>query len=151
MSMTLFDLTGRRALVSGASRGLGLQMAGALARAGADLVIALTHLDHDQNKALLSGSANEGPDLVLGGQPQQGESLEVGGRWILKGQADATAVRVAWVTVALDGTVSVQHERVLLGPETPLEDPALSMAANAWWRAFDAVLPFPSCIFYSYR
>lgn len=111
----------------------------ALSQAGADLVIALTHLDHDQNKALLSGSANEGPDLVLGGQPQQGESLEVGGRWILKGQADATAVRVAWVTVALDGTVSVQHERVLLGPETPLEDPALSMAANAWWRAFDAV------------
>ena len=35
----LFDLTGRTALVTGASRGLGLQMAGALARAGADLVI----------------------------------------------------------------------------------------------------------------
>jgi NAD(P)-dependent dehydrogenase (short-subunit alcohol dehydrogenase family) len=34
-----FDLTGRRALVTGASRGLGLQMARALARAGADLVI----------------------------------------------------------------------------------------------------------------
>ncbi|MEN9664490.1 MAG: hypothetical protein RLZZ326_853, partial [Planctomycetota bacterium] len=29
----LFDLTGRTALVTGASRGLGLQMAGALARA----------------------------------------------------------------------------------------------------------------------
>ncbi len=37
--MSLFDLSGRRAIVSGASRGLGLQMAGALARAGADLVI----------------------------------------------------------------------------------------------------------------
>ncbi|MDO7683245.1 MAG: SDR family NAD(P)-dependent oxidoreductase, partial [Pirellulales bacterium] len=37
--MSLFDLSGRRALVTGASRGLGLQMAGALARAGADLVI----------------------------------------------------------------------------------------------------------------
>lgn len=37
--MSLFDLSGRRALVSGASRGLGLQMAGALARANADLVI----------------------------------------------------------------------------------------------------------------
>ena len=36
---TLFDLTGRTALVTGASRGLGRQMAGALARAGADLVI----------------------------------------------------------------------------------------------------------------
>jgi len=35
----LFDLTGRTALVTGASRGLGLQMAKALARAGADLVI----------------------------------------------------------------------------------------------------------------
>jgi NAD(P)-dependent dehydrogenase (short-subunit alcohol dehydrogenase family) len=35
----LFDLTGRRAVVTGASRGLGLQMARALARAGADLVI----------------------------------------------------------------------------------------------------------------
>ena len=37
--MSLFDLSGQRALVSGASRGLGLQMAGAPARAGADLVI----------------------------------------------------------------------------------------------------------------
>lgn len=35
----LFDLTGRRAVVTGASRGLGLQMAQAVARAGADLVI----------------------------------------------------------------------------------------------------------------
>ena len=37
--VSLFDLSGRRALVTGASRGLGLQMARALARAGADLVI----------------------------------------------------------------------------------------------------------------
>ena len=36
---SLFDLTGRTALVTGASRGLGRQMAFALARAGADLVI----------------------------------------------------------------------------------------------------------------
>jgi NAD(P)-dependent dehydrogenase (short-subunit alcohol dehydrogenase family) len=37
--LSLFDLSGRKALVTGASRGLGRQMAGALARAGADLVI----------------------------------------------------------------------------------------------------------------
>lgn len=36
---SLFSLAGRTALVTGTSRGLGLQMAGALARAGADLVI----------------------------------------------------------------------------------------------------------------
>ena len=42
---SLFDLTGRRALVTGVSRGLGLQMARALARAGADLVITARKLD----------------------------------------------------------------------------------------------------------
>ncbi len=39
----LFDLTGRVALVTGASRGLGKEMAFALAQAGADLVIGSRH------------------------------------------------------------------------------------------------------------
>jgi NAD(P)-dependent dehydrogenase (short-subunit alcohol dehydrogenase family) len=39
MSSSLFDLSGRVAVVTGASRGLGLTFARALARAGADLVI----------------------------------------------------------------------------------------------------------------
>jgi NAD(P)-dependent dehydrogenase (short-subunit alcohol dehydrogenase family) len=40
MSATLFDLTGRVALVSGAAQGLGRAMAVGLAQAGADLVLA---------------------------------------------------------------------------------------------------------------
>jgi gluconate 5-dehydrogenase len=39
MSETLFDLSGRVAMVTGASRGLGQYMARALAKAGADLVL----------------------------------------------------------------------------------------------------------------
>ena len=39
MSASLFDLSGKTAFVSGASRGLGKGFALALARAGADLVI----------------------------------------------------------------------------------------------------------------
>lgn len=39
MSVSLFDLSGKAAVVTGASRGLGQYMARALARAGADLVI----------------------------------------------------------------------------------------------------------------
>lgn len=39
MSNELFDLSGRVAIVTGTSRGLGQQLAGALAKAGADLVL----------------------------------------------------------------------------------------------------------------
>src|SRR6266853_2339393 len=42
----LFDLTGRVAIVTGASRGLGQTLARALAKAGADLVITSRHRDH---------------------------------------------------------------------------------------------------------
>ena len=45
MSSELFDLSGRVALVTGTSRGLGQQMARALARAGADLVLTSRHRD----------------------------------------------------------------------------------------------------------
>lgn len=43
--LSLFALTGRTAVVTGASRGLGLQMAKALARAGADIVITARSAD----------------------------------------------------------------------------------------------------------
>src|SRR5262245_19389639 len=43
--MNLFDLTGKVAVVTGASRGLGQTFARALARAGADLVITSRRLD----------------------------------------------------------------------------------------------------------
>jgi len=45
MSQSLFDLTGKVAIVTGASRGLGQYMARALARAGADLVITSRKLE----------------------------------------------------------------------------------------------------------
>jgi len=43
--LSAFDLSGRRVMVTGVSRGLGLQMARALARAGADLVITARRLE----------------------------------------------------------------------------------------------------------
>lgn len=45
MSDDLFDLTGKVALVTGGSRGLGLQMVRAFARHGADVIIASRKLD----------------------------------------------------------------------------------------------------------
>lgn len=46
MNLKLFDLTGRVAIVTGASRGLGQQFARALAQAGADLVITSRNRQH---------------------------------------------------------------------------------------------------------
>src|SRR6266704_615954 len=46
MNNELFDLSGRVAIVTGASRGLGQNLARALARAGADLVITSRNRDH---------------------------------------------------------------------------------------------------------
>ena len=45
-SLSLFDLHGRVAIVTGTSRGLGQYMARALARAGADLVLTSRNRDH---------------------------------------------------------------------------------------------------------
>ena len=44
-ALKLFDLTGRKAIVTGGSRGLGLQIARALGEAGAELVIASRKAD----------------------------------------------------------------------------------------------------------
>ena len=46
MSNDLFDLSGRVAIVTGTSRGLGQHFARALANAGADLVLTSRHRDH---------------------------------------------------------------------------------------------------------
>src|SRR6266566_9905707 len=48
MSSGLFDLTGRVALVTGTSRGLGQYMARALAKSGADLVLTSRNRNHLQ-------------------------------------------------------------------------------------------------------
>jgi NAD(P)-dependent dehydrogenase (short-subunit alcohol dehydrogenase family) len=62
----LFDLSGRVALVTGGSKGLGLAMARTLAQAGADIVISSRH-ESDLKKALdeiLAGTGRKGAYFV---------------------------------------------------------------------------------------
>ena len=66
MPSNLFDLTGRVALVTGGSKGLGKAMARGLAEAGADVVISSRH--EDELKAaldeILAGTGRKGAYVV---------------------------------------------------------------------------------------
>ena len=59
MSRRLFDLSGRVALVTGGSKGLGKAMARGLAEAGADIVISSRHEDELQAAAREIGAGLE--------------------------------------------------------------------------------------------
>jgi NAD(P)-dependent dehydrogenase (short-subunit alcohol dehydrogenase family) len=67
----MFDLTGRVALVTGASRGLGAAMSAGLARAGAEVIL------NGRDQATLDAQVAELP-LERGAQPQLGEVAKIG-------------------------------------------------------------------------
>ena len=80
MAENLFDLTGRVAIVTGASRGLGQYMARALARSGADLVITA------RDAARLADFTAEIESLGRRALPLE---LDVGDRGSIRRMADA--------------------------------------------------------------
>ena len=57
-AMTSYSLKGRRALVTGGARGLGAGIAGAMARAGADVMVA--DLLEEQGRATVEALRKEG-------------------------------------------------------------------------------------------
>lgn len=67
---------------------------------GAEVVIALTHLSLDRDRALLEELGEKAPDLIIGGHEHHRHHVEVKGRWILKADADArtaTVVRIRMI------------------------------------------------------
>ncbi|MDX3240839.1 SDR family NAD(P)-dependent oxidoreductase [Streptomyces sp. ME18-1-4] len=81
----LFDLTGRSALVTGAAGGIGAAVAGALARAGAAVLVT------DVDEAAATAVAGK---LTAAGLHAEGAALDVGDR----AAADAAASRAAGLT-----------------------------------------------------
>jgi len=64
---------------------------------GAEVVIALTHLAIKRDREILEQLGDKGPDLIVGGHEHQRHHVEINGRWILNGDADArtaTVVRI---------------------------------------------------------
>ncbi len=71
--MSVYDLTGRKALVTGGARGLGAGMAEALARAGAAVVIGDIREDLGQDTVdAIKKSGGDAAFLPLDGLPVDG-------------------------------------------------------------------------------
>jgi len=108
-----------------------------------DVILGITHLDISDDLALLE-AIPEHPHLILGGHNHTAMTrTSSDGRLVLKGDADAARVRIAYVTVDKDGGVSVRTDVVgddgtPLDPTTP-KHPAVQGAVEGWLSALDAL------------
>src|SRR3977135_3083498 len=103
MNNKLFDLTGRVALVTGGSKGLGKAMARGFAEAGADVVISSRSEGELAAAAPGVGTGRRGGGLA--GRWESG--------WAPAARETAPGTRVAWVVAALprrDETVRLARE-----------------------------------------
>ena len=104
------------------------QQTAALRAAGADVVVGITHLDVRDDVALLQTLGDQGPDLLLGGHDHVAQWQEVGGRWVIKADADAVSATVVRLTVGPDG-VTTDFRNVRL---TGTEDPDTAARVSEW-------------------
>jgi len=108
------------------------RVAAELRAQGAEVVVALTHLEADEDLALLDDAPPAGPDLVMGGHTHRAEAYEAHGRWVLKPESDARTATLARVTVHRDRTIDVRHEDRKLAGQDPAPDAALLAKARDW-------------------
>ena len=99
---------------------------------GAEVVVALTHLNAANDRALLEALGDAGPDLLIGGHDHEAMVSEVKGRWLLKADADARTATVVRLTKRGDGSLAVKPELRRLEGDSPRPDPATLEVVNEW-------------------
>ncbi len=99
---------------------------------GAEVVVALTHLNAANDRALLEALGDAGPDLLIGGHDHEATVSEVKGRWLLKADADARTATVVRLTKRGDGSLVVKPELRRLEGDSPRPDPATLEVVNEW-------------------
>jgi 2',3'-cyclic-nucleotide 2'-phosphodiesterase (5'-nucleotidase family) len=103
---------------------------------GAEVVVALTHLALGEDVAFVSRLGAEGPDLVVGGHDHDRHHEEVGGRWILKADAEARSATEVRVSPRRDGPPAVSFRFHELDAEADA-DPAVGRRVVEWLDRFD--------------
>jgi gluconate 5-dehydrogenase len=105
MASTLFDLTGRRALITGSTRGIGLAFAYALAEAGAEVIV------NSRKAADVDAACAE---LVAAGHKARGYAFDV---------ADPAAVEAAIARIEDEaGLIDILFNNAGIQRRAPLED-----------------------------
>lgn len=70
---------------------------------GAEVIVALTHLQMSEDLEVLEALGDDGPDVVLGGHEHQKLAREAAGRRVLKADAEARSAVVVRIVVPPDG------------------------------------------------
>jgi 2',3'-cyclic-nucleotide 2'-phosphodiesterase (5'-nucleotidase family) len=110
------------------------ELSAELRKKGAEVVVALTHLTAEEDRGLLETLGADGPDLIVGGHDHERMASQVGGRWVIKADADARTASV--ITLRLDrGPVEVSYEHRTLGdgqPGSPEPDRQVQALVDQW-------------------
>jgi 2',3'-cyclic-nucleotide 2'-phosphodiesterase (5'-nucleotidase family) len=112
--------------------GVARKLSAELRAQGAEVVVAVTHLNHADDRRLLERLGADGPDLIVGGHDHEKMAVEVGGRWLLKADADARTALVVRLTKAADGKLGVAFEHKPLVGSSPAPDPAAQALVDRW-------------------
>ncbi len=104
---------------------------------GAEVVVALTHLNFADDRRLLATLGDAGPDLIIGGHDHEKMVLDEAGRKIVKADADARTAAVVRLTLGANGTngkLRVDPDfRQLEGAEPGPDPDTLSLVGD--WQA----------------
>jgi 2',3'-cyclic-nucleotide 2'-phosphodiesterase (5'-nucleotidase family) len=99
---------------------------------GAEVVIAVTHLPLAEDKRLLQELREHGPDLIIGGHEHTRQMAEVGGRIVIKADADAVSASVVEVGFNTQGEPTFAHRYFELQDATPSPDPLMAARVDDW-------------------
>ncbi|MES1241910.1 MAG: bifunctional metallophosphatase/5'-nucleotidase [Acidobacteriota bacterium] len=103
-----------------------------LRRQGAEVVVALTHLNFSDDRELLEDLGDDGPDLIVGGHDHERMVIEVGKRLVLKADADARTASVIRLSLDRNGRLDVKHEFRTLSGVDPKPDPDTLALVGDW-------------------